>query len=95
MTPFEELEQHYPEIIGRMKPRFNAHTFILELAHEYQGLYIKALAHYADHDAPFMIVHGRLAKMLTKFSALVSYVGDEPSTDIFGQSNSASVWVKT
>ncbi|MDX1994014.1 MAG: HEPN family nuclease [bacterium] len=31
MNPFNELEQHYPEIIQQMPKRFNAHQFILLL----------------------------------------------------------------
>ncbi len=94
MNPFEALEQHYPAIIQRMDNRFNAHQFILELAHQYQGLYIQALAEYVTDEAPFMIVHGRLAKALHNFSHLVYKDGDESSTDIFGHPNGASVWVK-
>ena len=94
MNPFEALEQHYPEIIQRMGKRFNSHEFILELAHSHQGLYIKALAQYSDNKAPFQVVHGQLAKALVKFDKLVYYIGDEPSTDIFGHSSEAAVWGK-
>lgn len=94
MDPFAELERHYPEIIQRMDRRFNAHQFIRELSRQYQGLYIQALAQYAGHTSPFMIVHGRLAKALSNWSDLVCSAGDESSTDVFGQPNSASVWVK-
>ena len=94
MSTFEELEQHYPQIIQRMGDRFNAHQFIRELSRQHQGLYIRALAEYADRDAPFMIVHGRLASALHKFDTLITNEGEEPSKDIFGQPNSASVWRK-
>lgn len=94
MSAFEELEKHYPEMIAQMGKRFNSHEFILKLAHEHQGLYIKALAQYADNKAPFQVVHGQLAKALAKFDTLVYYIGSEPSTDIFGQSNEAAVWGK-
>jgi len=95
MDPFEELEGHYPEIVSRMPERFNSHEFILQLAYEHQRLYIKALAMYAEAEGgPFMIVHGRLAKGLTKYPDLVRYIGDEPSRDIFGHSGSAALWHK-
>lgn len=95
MDPFEELDQFYPEIIEQMPKRFSSHEFILRLAHQHQGEYVRALAQYADSDRPFGIVHGVLAKRLDqKFSHLVRYVGDEPSHDIFGHSNTAAVWTK-
>ena len=62
MGIFEEIEQHYPKIIQQMQDTFTSHEFILKFAHQHQGLYIQALAEYADNDALFMIVHGRLAK---------------------------------
>jgi hypothetical protein len=77
-----------------MGKRFNSHQFILALAHQHQGLYIKALVQYADNKAPFQVVHGQLAQALFKFDHLISHEGDESSTDIFGHSNSASVWIK-
>lgn len=94
MDPFDELEQHYPEIIAQMGKRFNAHKFILVLAHKHQSLYIRALAQYSDKDAPFKIVHGRLAQALYNFDHLIDKAGDESSTDIFGHANNATVWVK-
>ena len=94
MNPFEELQKHYPDIISHMGQRFNSHEFIRVLAHEHQGLYIKALAQYADSKAPFKVVHGQLAKGLVKFDQLVFYIGDEPSTDIFGNASGAAVWGK-
>jgi hypothetical protein len=92
MNPFEALEQHYPEIIQRMDKRFSSHEFIRELSHQHQGLYIRALEQYVDHDTPFMVVHGRLAQALHKFDHLIYHIGNESSTDIFGHSNGASVW---
>jgi len=96
MDPFEELEQYYPEIIAQMPQRFNSHKFILRLAHQHQGAYIRALALEADSPYPFQTVHSVLAKRLdSKFSHLVNYVGDEKSRDIFGQSSNAALWSKT
>ena len=94
MSPIEELISHYPEIINIMDKRFNSHAFILELAYQYQGLYAKSLAKYADNKAPFQVVHGILAKALTRYDQQVYYIGEEPSIDIFGHSNNAAVWGK-
>ncbi len=94
MKPFEDLKAHYPSIIDQMPDRFNSHHFIKALAREHQGLYIQALAQYVDNKAPFQIVHRQLAQMLNRFDALVEHAGEEPSEDIFGNSNSASVWAK-
>jgi hypothetical protein len=93
MNPFEELEKHYPEVIGKMPERFNSHEFILKLAYEYQRLYAKVLAAYADAEGlPFMIVHGQLAKKLTEYPDLIKRVGEEPSQDIFGHSQTSTLW---
>jgi len=95
MDPYEELLAFYPEIIDQMPNRFNSHEFILKLAHQHQGPYVRVLAHYSDSDTPFAIVHGRLAKLLAeRFSHLVRYVGDEPSRDIFGHVNEVALWIK-
>ncbi len=90
--PYAALEQFYPALIARMPPRFNSHEFILRLAYEHQGLYIRALAQYADSDHPFMAAHARLARALARFPDLVRYVGDEPSVDIFGHTGQAALW---
>ena len=96
MNPYDELEQHYPEIIAEMPERFNSHEFILKLAHRYQVLYVKALAQYVDPDSqPFKVVHGRLARILSdNFSHSVRYIGKEPSDDIFGNPGEAALWRK-
>jgi hypothetical protein len=94
VDPFAELEQQYPASIQRMRNRFNAHQFILDLARHNQRLYILALAQYIDSDAPFMIVHGRLARALHNWENLIQKVGGESSPDIFGHPNGASIWVK-
>jgi hypothetical protein len=95
MDPFEELEKHYPAIIAEMPERFNSHEFILKLAYEHQRLYVKVLAAYADADGlPFMVVHGQLAKKLTEYPDLIRRVGEEPSHDIFGHSQTATLWRK-
>ena len=94
MNPFDELEKSYPDVIAQMPKRFNTHEFILVLAHQNQSLYIKALAQCVDNQYPFQTAHGMLAKILAKFDDLIYYIGDEPSTNIFGQSSDASVWGK-
>lgn len=98
MTAYDALEQHYLEIIDKMPHRFNSHEFILKLAYHHQHLYVKALAQYANKPKvwPFQVVHGELARRLgsDRFSHIVRYVGHEPSTDIFGHSNEAALWVK-
>jgi len=80
-----------------MSPEFKSHDFILKLAQLYQPEYIEALYTYRmsthrGNPAPFMIVHGLLAKGLRKFPELVEYVSDVSSVDIFGQSNECSLW---
>ena len=94
---FSVLYSHYPEIISSMPFVFGSHQFILKLAQNHQPEYIEALYAYRtsermDNPAPFMIVHGLLAKGLRQFPELVEYLGDIPSTDIFGQANGCSEW---
>jgi hypothetical protein len=96
MDPFEELDQYIPDIIELMPNPFNSHEFILKMAHQHQGAYIRALAQYADTVQPFATVHGLLVKRMSqKFSDYVRrQLPDEASQDIFGQSESAAVWEK-
>lgn len=94
MTPLEEIEQYYLEIIDAMPKHFNSHEFIMKLAHRYQGPYIRVLAHYADSKSPFMSAHGQLAKLIGKFDDKVTALNYEPSHDIFGNPNEAMVWSK-
>ena len=96
---FSGLYSHYPEIIASMPTVFSSHKFILKLAQEHQSEYIEALYAYRtsiriDNPAPFMIVHGLLAKGLRQFPKLVEYIGYTSSTDIFGQPNECSEWRK-
>ena len=93
-TIFHDIEQVYPLIIAAMADEFDAHDFILMLAHAHQRLYVRALALYAETDRPFQIVHGILAQRLHKFANLITKVGERHSPDIFGQPNPASVWQK-
>ncbi len=85
------LFSHYPEIIAAMPQVFTSHQFILELAHANQRLYVEALYGYRDSThrgvaTPFRAVHGILSRRPRDFPALVTYLGEVPSTDIFGQS---------
>ena len=94
MDPFEALLEHYPETIAQMPEQFDSHAFILRLASRHQALYVQALAEYPDSDAPFKTVHGRLAKALHQFDAMVTHEGTVTSTDIFGDDTSAALWRK-
>jgi hypothetical protein len=99
-TAIQNLYDQYPLIIEQMKSHFNAHQFILQLAHENQVDYINALSIYTDHlrrgqPAPFMMLHGILAQRLRDLHELVRYAGiDENSHDIFEQPQSCSLWEK-
>ncbi len=95
MDPFEELEQFYPEIIEMMIREFDSHRFILKLAEKHQVLYIRALDRSIDaHETPFRLAHRQLAQRLHHFPELVKKIGERNSPDIFGNSNSASLWEK-
>lgn len=95
MDPFEELLAFYPEVIDQMPDRFNSHEFILKLAHQHQGPYVRALAMHDETGRPFSIVHARLAKLLTEqYPHLVRKFCDEASRDIFGHWGEVALWVK-
>jgi hypothetical protein len=91
---FESLETVFPQIIQQMPDEFDSHEFILELAHQYQRLYVSALVQYVDNDRPFQTVHGEIARRLLKYPMLVTKIGERNSEDIFRQVNSAAVWRK-
>jgi len=96
----DALVEHYPTIIASMPATFTSHQFILELARRHQRPYIEALYEYRGtgnraNSAPFQVLHGLLAKKLRAHDALVVLVRDnEPSTNIFGQSNQCALWKK-
>jgi hypothetical protein len=73
---------------------FTSHKFILRLAQQNQALYIEALFSYRDDTAPFMRVHGILAKHLHAYSELVRPLSTVLSTNIFGQPNECAQWKK-
>ncbi len=97
---FSALYAHYPEIIRDMPKRFDSHEFIIRLAQDHQPAYIEALyayrnKRYRSKPAPFMVVHGILAKRLTSHRDLIERVlPDKDSKDIFGSKDSASRWKK-
>ncbi len=96
----ENLFEHYREIIHGMPETFDSHQFIIKLAQVYQTQYIEALYAYRNRKyrrkpAPFMVVHGILAKRLTSHRDLIERVlPDKDSKDIFGSKDSASRWKK-
>ena len=97
---FSEFYEQYSSIIEQMPKEFTSHEFILELARQNQTFYIEALYHYRhtlyrNAPAPFMNVHGVLAKGLARFPELVEKIRDSvPSEDIFRVSNTCSKWRK-
>ena len=97
---FSRLYDQYPAIISQMDQHFTSHEFILELARRNQVAYIEALHSYRrilreGKPAPFMIVHGILARHLASYSRLIKEVNPGvPSVDIFGQESEAALWRK-
>lgn len=97
---FSKLYAEYPVVISQMGQHFTSHEFILELARQNQVAYIEALHTYrrilrGGKPAPFMIVHGILARHLASYPRLIMEVNaGVPSKDIFGQDNAASLWRK-
>lgn len=96
---FSDLYKQYPHIINQMDDVFTSHEFILRLAQQNQASYVTALYQYRntvhrDASAPFMVVHGILAKKLRMHSDLVAYIGDVESTNIFGEPDECAQWQK-
>jgi hypothetical protein len=94
---FSDLYARYPAIIEKMPNKFTSHEFIMEFAHVNQREYIEALYVYRNSTrqgvrAPFMVVHGILAKGLRQFPKLVKYKGETYSEDIFGQNSECALW---
>jgi hypothetical protein len=87
------LETHFADILREMPAEFTAHQFILKLAQGYQSDYIRALAAYQEHDAPFRDLHGQISKRL-KASGLVTAHGKAPSKNIWGESAQSEVYRK-
>ncbi len=60
---------------------------------------VEALYAYRDSPAqgtptPFLIVHRRLAQLLSEFPHLVKYEGNKSSRDIFNNESECSQWSK-
>jgi hypothetical protein len=96
---FAPLFDRYSTVIDQMPDTFTSHQFILALAHQYQDLYVEALASYRttrrqNTPTPFLVVHAILSKRLVAFSDLVRYDGEAQSEDIFRQSNGCARWKK-
>jgi len=75
----------------------DSHEFILHQAQENQKLYIEAIYHYRDSaepEAPFMVVHGKLAKHLKEYPELIKQIGMVKSENIFGLVNACAEWKK-
>jgi hypothetical protein len=88
------ISQLFEHAISQMPDRFDSHQFILRLAQENQRFYIEALHCYRDAKAPFMVVHGELAKHLQEYPELIKQVSTVHSKNIFGQVNACAVWEK-
>ena len=84
-------------MIEQVPETFTSHQFILALAHQYQNLYVDALASYrttSRRDSPFLVVHGVLSRHLLTMSDRVHYNGKVKSEDICGHSNECAQWQK-
>jgi hypothetical protein len=83
-----------------MPETFTSHEFILELARQNQLQYVEALYNYRTNThrgshAPFMTVHGILAKHLLNYPQFISQINKEvPSKNIFGEDDMCSEWRK-
>jgi hypothetical protein len=93
-STLQALEAAFPDVVAQMGEFFDSHDFILKLAHAHQRLYVAALAAYVEHEHPFQIVHGEIARRLLNHPELASRIGERVSRDIFGQKSSATVWNK-
>ncbi|MFH1633366.1 MAG: hypothetical protein ABIG63_05060 [Chloroflexota bacterium] len=93
---FDELEKHYPDVIGQMESEFTSHEFIEKLSQAQQKLYVQLLGEYEDKGQPFQAVHSVIAKRLkSNCKHLVEHVDtNTKSENIFGNYNSAAVWHK-
>jgi hypothetical protein len=91
---FKPLYATYPAAIKKMRSRFDSHAFIRVWSHYNQKCYIDALTEQNTKKGknPFMIVHGNLAKGLTRHPKLVQQVKEIPSRDIFGEKTPCMSW---
>lgn len=97
---FTPLYERFGDVITELPEEFTSHQFIQALARRNQVLYIEALHSYrntpykAGQPAPFMMVHGILAKHLQTRSEIEQIADNVLSTDIFGQANECAMWRK-
>jgi hypothetical protein len=93
MTPLAELKEYYDEILDLMPDKFDSHQFILKLAEKHQPEYVRAL--YTSVDVAdgrvFGNLHGKIGKSLHQYA---TYVKDQNSSNIFGNSSSNALWQK-
>ena len=88
----DDLIREFATIIGQMPPTFTSHTFILALAQDNQRAYVEALNQYVAGDAPFQTLHAQISQSLYKFPALVDYIGEVDSLNIFGRPGRCAQW---
>lgn len=86
--------RNYPQAIDAMPNNFNSHQFILTLARQNQGDYIRALHVYREKTAPFKSLHALLAKLLSKCPTQVRKGRQEVSLDIFNEPERCTTWSK-
>ena len=93
---FDELEEHYREVIEQMDDKFTSHQFIEKLSQMEQSLYVQLLSAYNEKGQPFQSVHSVIAKRLkNNWKHLVHHVDtDSKRENIFGNYNAAVVWHK-
>jgi hypothetical protein len=91
-----------------MPDSFNSHEFMIHLEQENQKLYTEAIYDYRDSSepaAPFMVVHGILARPLRylltnraihlhEYPELIRQIVNVHSENIFGQVNACAEWEK-
>ncbi len=92
------LENAMSSALEAMKPEFDTHQFILELASKNQKQYIEALASI-DSNKPFQTLHSAIGKKLKKIATEGEYPIREvesgvSSPNIFGEPSSCSTWQK-
>jgi hypothetical protein len=90
----DELFARYPAVIAQMPPTFTSHQFILALAQQNQRAYVEALHSYRENGTLFRTAHAQLSLGLRDYSALVRYVKEVDSPDIFGAPGRCAQWEK-
>ena len=94
---FDELEEHFPDVIEQMEFEFTSHQFIEKLSQMQLALYIELLSEYNENGhRPFQSVHSGIAKRLkNNWKHMVEHLDtDTKSENISGNYNSAAIWHK-